>query len=132
MTSLFIVAQSPVVPRPDEIVAALKTADHAATLVETRAWMMTALTIELAVGPSGTRIIIDVSEDLGSESDIDASSREMVEELVPEDERAAIRRLITVRHWDHVDRAIVEALVEHLCSVTSGAVASTTDLAPGY
>jgi hypothetical protein len=123
MVSRFIVGTVPIVPLPESVVEALQTAGHAAAIVEKRdGWAY-----ELAVGPTGNRLLISVSGDLHGARDIDTSSHEFVEEFVPEDEVPSIRRLIDVRCWEHTDPAIVTTVLDYLCNVTSGRIVYVMD-----
>jgi hypothetical protein len=115
-----ILATKPMVSLPDAIVAALHETGHFAALIQVRHWGLSAPMMELAIAPNGTRVIIEVSEDLHGDRDLDTSTHESVEAWVGEGERPSIRRVINVRYWDHADEKTITTLLDYLLFVTGG------------
>ena len=117
----YILAGGPEPPTPEGAVAALRRYGHQVALVEVRR-----NTFELAVYPDGTRVLVDVSEDLlAADSDADTSTRELLEDwaaqgVVGLDASPPARRLIGVRHWDHAEEGAVETLLAYACAVSEG------------
>ena len=127
MLQFYIVGTVPTAPSPESLVDALRSVGHTAEIVQKSPWCLTAFVLELAVGPSGHRVFVDVSEDLHADWDLIMSEREFLEEFVPEDEQAMARRLIQIRYWQPSDFAIIADLTDFLCRKTCGRVLAIAD-----
>jgi hypothetical protein len=109
------------VPEPTEVAAALRADGHTADLTLVSRSGLSAVTWELAVRPRGSRVLIQVGDDLAQGVDVATSDREFVLEALDSSKAAAsVRRLVRVGYWDHADRPTVEALISLLCARMDG------------
>jgi hypothetical protein len=121
MLHYYLICASPDVPSPEEIAAALKKAEFRVEIREVRRWGATSLNGEFLVGNSLSELYLDVSEDFQDESD-SLSDREMLAELVDGEELEGIRRLVSIRAWDHTDAEAVQCLIEFVETRLEGKV----------
>lgn len=108
-------------PVPAEIAATLRGLGHTAEVTLEERSAFTARTFELAVAPAGTRILIEIGEDLHRGTDVATSDWETVLDLanlgsVRESELPNVRRVVHIGYWDHADGETVRMLLRLLCA----------------